>query len=649
MNPPSAYNFICQELSRTPGTPYAFQDVRDAGRQDVLYSLLHGQPNALRTEQLTERLTSAMEASLRFGDLQADLEKQLRRTPLALCADALMRRLRILLQEGQLDSGRLYRLGLKLAKEHLFSDEVKLGMLILGLFENDIVRSILRTLSLHSEFTLYGIEAVQLWPDGNRIIADFARNTTGYGRLAAIHRLQPVLPEQQQWLLEHGMENPVARQLTASFLLEKPDMRACFERNAETASVHYARLIAYAAEGEGFQKLASSRMLAEQYTAHLAIAEIRFIDLAAVVMLLKQLPSRAPSEESSDKTAVWPLETELQIRDRCHAMLQELRMRPALSKSLFSAELADPHEDASLIIAVLDVLESFPDWRLPDFDAFQPLLQIDGLDLDVMNYLLVKHPQQYVRDVHECIRFEDALFSGPEIIDENRLTPDNRADIWLESLLHAMSADALYDEAFCLRCLNARYQGARAEAVSALQACRAEWSDAVVPALKAALEREPSSRIRQRMHRLLGSGADRRSKERRRIDVGGETVSPTPADECVLQTTIAGAFYRDLSVVQDQVAAGDALLLRPEPDNPHDKFAILVATKDGYVLGYIPRTENEALCALLNAGVRLYAVLLDSLESHGSRPGIAVMRPAEVVKGGNIVPFPKMSDPAHRK
>ena len=81
-------------------------------------------------------------------------------------------------------------------------------------------------------------------------------------------------------------------------------------------------------------------------------------------------------------------------------------------------------------------------------------------------------------------------------------------------------------------------------------------------------------------------------------------------DAYILNTRIAGALHRDLTVVDGQLETGDFLCLIREPKNRYDNLAILVTTASGYVLGYVPRVDNPIPAALMDGGEKLYAVLL---------------------------------------
>jgi hypothetical protein len=60
----------------------------------------------------------------------------------------------------------------------------------------------------------------------------------------------------------------------------------------------------------------------------------------------------------------------------------------------------------------------------------------------------------------------------------------------------------------------------------------------------------------------------------------------------------------------DEIAIGDKLTLQRE-DNFYDENAILVITKDGKKLGYVPRKDNLIFARLMNAGKMLSATITD--------------------------------------
>ena len=74
----------------------------------------------------------------------------------------------------------------------------------------------------------------------------------------------------------------------------------------------------------------------------------------------------------------------------------------------------------------------------------------------------------------------------------------------------------------------------------------------------------------------------------------------------VQSSPLAGSQYYAAGQFWGQLKVGDALTLIREPENRHDRKAIRVEW-EGRPLGYVPRRENGAVAAALDAGDRLSA------------------------------------------
>jgi hypothetical protein len=81
---------------------------------------------------------------------------------------------------------------------------------------------------------------------------------------------------------------------------------------------------------------------------------------------------------------------------------------------------------------------------------------------------------------------------------------------------------------------------------------------------------------------------------------------PGAAEILVQVSLAAGLRYHAAKAVWDQMHEGDALALVREPDNLHDINAVRVDW-NGHQLGYIPRTENQAVARQMDRGNRLEA------------------------------------------
>lgn len=74
----------------------------------------------------------------------------------------------------------------------------------------------------------------------------------------------------------------------------------------------------------------------------------------------------------------------------------------------------------------------------------------------------------------------------------------------------------------------------------------------------------------------------------------------------IQNSPLAGSQYYALGEFWGEIRVGDRLVLVREPDNRHDRHAIRVEWR-GHQLGYVPRAENRAVAAAMDAGDKLSA------------------------------------------
>lgn len=638
----SAYRFICECLERTPGTPYAFQDARSAGKEDVSFSLFHDDMPLALQEKCAKNCCDELIKAVPTQAVTAELSSELHILPSFTYFKALLYRIKTCVDEGLLDYDLLYRFGLILARESWDIAEVKLGIPILSLFQNDITKAIFKTLGLHSEFTMPVLLSVESWSHANDFIFDLAKETTGFGRLAAVMKCKPLSAEKQRWMFYEAVKTPVCREIIANSCLSSVDMESFFEALFvdETAFHALSRLFAYAFLDASVADCAISKTLVLKYMAAAEKNVKDFIDLAALVIIADSMQPRWTDMKADvQKDNGWSSKLEEQIRDECEKYQHSLKYR----RARLIAEMDDPVEDNVLIMKVLTAYAYDYSFSLPDFSAFEHMLDADPFDMAIAQFVLLEHPIKYAKDIAERILavIPFNILTKPEIIDKDELTPEYRPDVWLLYLLKARKVVQFECEHLCLSCLTARFQDLRIEAITTLRLTRALWSDNVIPALERACETEPDPKIVKRIKRLLGIKADGK-KEQRYVDVGDVAVVRSAADRPILETVIAGTFFRDMKVIAGILDDGDTLFLKREPDNQYDSNAILVTTEDGYVLGYIPKVENPPLAQFMDAGERLYAVLCVDPALYEGKPPITVYVSRAAGVQGKVIPFPRL-------
>jgi len=105
--------------------------------------------------------------------------------------------------------------------------------------------------------------------------------------------------------------------------------------------------------------------------------------------------------------------------------------------------------------------------------------------------------------------------------------------------------------------------------------------------------------------------------------------------EILVQVSLtAGLRYHEAKAVWDQMQVGDTLMLVREPENPFDARAVRIEW-NGHMLGYIPRTENQAVARQMDRGNPLQARVakLTYYRNHRRKLEFEVFLPLQSVNG----------------
>lgn len=72
---------------------------------------------------------------------------------------------------------------------------------------------------------------------------------------------------------------------------------------------------------------------------------------------------------------------------------------------------------------------------------------------------------------------------------------------------------------------------------------------------------------------------------------------------------IAGFTYYDGALVFNKLKIGTNLRMQREPGNRFDAKAVAIYYKDAH-LGYVPRTDNDAICKILEMGHDIFGMVV---------------------------------------
>ncbi|MBQ6450331.1 MAG: hypothetical protein IJJ29_00215 [Solobacterium sp.] len=117
----------------------------------------------------------------------------------------------------ELDTGSLYVFATTLITQSEIPECVKFGLGVYELLDREDrqMREVICTLALADEFTLYCMYIMSHWQDGSDAIFGVAKKVTGWGKIHAVHFLEPDTEEKKDWLYRFGSSNEINDKHTA--------------------------------------------------------------------------------------------------------------------------------------------------------------------------------------------------------------------------------------------------------------------------------------------------------------------------------------------------------------------------------------------------------------------------------------------------
>ncbi len=587
------------------------------GRRDIIGAFFIKEMPLFDQEAYALEMMELIQAGCNGAFVKEEMMEHLNQVPLYAYYTRLNNRIKLYANEHLVDAKRLYSFGMALTTESETVEMIKVGILIIGHYENDIARHALLKLGHYGAFTLYVLEVSKGMKQFNSFTFQLAKRTGGFGKMAALHLLTPVTDEMREWVLVSGAKNESAPAMSAVICLEKADMAAyLIQKNVDESTFDaFSYLFAYAFEKNNVKAFGISLPLVEKYMIAAGAYSKTFTDLAALAAIVRSMqPYWHKQGVDVEKENGWTSNAELAVRELCLKIIRNGRWQEVLWD-----EMRVPVHASSQIIAVCRQLGV-----TPDFEMFQALLTKETFDLDIFTYMIEDHPAYYIQDIISYLKekLPDSVFSGALDIRTDELGTEHAPDMVLVFALKAMGKLGCYDEVLIVQALKGRICEVRTEVIRELRMFRERWSPHVEMELHKAAAAEPVNNIKRRLERLLAQKDG--DKVERYIDLNGLETLQEDEDLTLFRTYIAGVSYNDLQGVAAGLEVGDQLYLIREPENIYDPKAILVTADDGYVLGYMPRMVNEMPAAFMESGLRLYAIL-EKIDPDSARIEIKVM------------------------
>lgn len=217
------------------------------------------------------------------------------------------------------------KVGKTLATMVTHKELVKLGILLLGLEENDDNHEIIMTLGYHSEYTAYAIEAYRYSLYRNDYAMELLGKTSNYGRICALSSYVVMDSDTAIYLMEHSFNDRLPC-YAAYVILDKIVCEEYFEKVVLTKYNYskYSYLLSHALIDRSLKEFPYVLPLLKKFIASADGLANSFIDYCAILVIYESL-ANGGFEDDREK-----------LMEMCSAMLQKEEFKALTLEALDS-------------------------------------------------------------------------------------------------------------------------------------------------------------------------------------------------------------------------------------------------------------------------------------------------------------------------
>lgn len=533
--------------------------------------------------------------------------------PFQYAIDEFQQEVKLFLDSDVVSEKELFRFCLALiaSKE---PQRIKLGLLLMGFFE-PLSQGILRDYCRKPEYAYYALKGAGYFKAPNQFYWSILQEEHGLCVTEALSLFHPVLPEHKVWMFEKGQYQTALPDFAAAFCLMSAELLDYFGSvgvNRENYS-QYSHLLAYSALVQNVKQYGLTACIVQEYLKNAREYAKSIIDIAALSMLAQQMdPNYRGTERENYKTARlsenvpkengWSTDLEKEVLAAAVPILQA-----SWVGELVRSSLNPPTEDVELLLMTAYAQDHFNyvGYTIP-FSFYTGILKNNPFHPLVLK-ILQTHTlgRMDYQEIQRYFTRNQSLWRVPEAELSTQISD------WLCWFLKNMRRLGAYNEPFLLEVLSVPIPAVREEALKTLRKLRDCWTPKLASALKSLLNSEQDAKLRRQMERILNGKSSKAEKKEETVDFSDQTVTAVNVlghVEVVMETEVAGLYYRNLEPAVPELQDGAFLRLKREHDNPYDGNAIMVATMSGYVIGYIPRACNQELAQAMDRGRLFYAI-----------------------------------------
>ena len=243
-------------------------------------------------------------------------------------------------QASEINFNRLYELAKSFATEATDREPVKLGIALLGLFDQEQDKELFRTLGRHDEFTLFcAVALANVKGDPELELWDLGKGVHGWGRIHVVERLAKTDdPAIKDWLLREGYKNSVMYEYLAYTCATGGDLLSALNRGSVDADLltsagDIIKALLCGGPAEDIDSYEDGAAAVESYVRHLTANAVSIPDLLGVAAV-KTFLSNEGTDWGQRATRGWTPELRTKLIEQCVAIVERPMWRPLVRADL---------------------------------------------------------------------------------------------------------------------------------------------------------------------------------------------------------------------------------------------------------------------------------------------------------------------------
>lgn len=596
------YDDLKQYFKKNENQLYAYQDLESAGKNEyeIIIKKSH-QLKAYETSRLSSELIEIIIDILEGHKDNNKLIDFINKNPIIFYYDNYIRLLKSFLNYNEKLKNNFDNFIIKLLTRSSCEEEIKLGIISSCLCNIDNLKEILEVFTIHNDYMFYVIKCLTYLGDNDKIF-EMCKSSYGYGKIFSVMNLSCVNKEMRNWILEKGPINNVGTLELTEYCLLGGNLLKYFEENKyekekfENVIMHFNELI----YNYDIDEIKDGINICLNI---INLIEDKFggiYSLYSIVLIIDSIENSIFLDSNINDKRV--KQTYSNMLSRCKDICSKTQWHEIIKKEFDNVDI----EGAILISCAEKTkykVKKLEFQRLFNRNYKSPILYRYAVTYgspSIKKFLFYEGINKLMNDRlftgADNIRLENITYDRIEqvcfFIIVNYLEYEDYSDIYKEINLHALKSPIV----------ETRYK-----AINNLKIVKELLDKNDINFIKELIDDEVIREIRRLLMTLLPKSKE---KSIRYIDITSELrIKPHVKDIYLNTMQISGTNYVDMSEVSNKLFEEKLVYLKREPNNAYDENAILVTTNEGYILGYIPKSENFILKNLMDNNKYIYGYI----------------------------------------